>query len=340
MKYEVTPELSQLIKSFRVQNKIAGNNLAAHIGKNPVYISKLENGGIKNIEENELIQILDYVVRGDDFFEDKLPLITSQCALLCDTKDMMRQFWLINLDAFVRPVKVPKELVESFRQSMSALNITGSELIKLINDSPGEIFDDSTLKNSVNRYRKKNTEVSAVRIYMTENDLERMLDEETPCSNYSFIHSVAYTLYRLTHYGRNSISAKNKKDIWLLTEFDLNNFGITKQEAYARLMLPEFLVKQEEFDEKEEQKSLQLVRAVIDVLGEDYLSRKEVQEHSDIVIRNLEWDKAFMTKLLAFPFYELNSASYSFKKQLLEDISRLLEDYKNRPESEKMFDVY
>lgn len=340
MKYGVTPELSQLIKSFRVQNKIAGNNLAAHIGKNPVYISKLENGGVKNIEENELIRILDYIVRGDDFFKDKLPLITSQCALLCDTKDMLRQFWLINLDAFVRPIRLPEELVRSFRQTMSELNISGLELVKIINDSPSEFLDDSVIKSSVNRYRKKNAEASSVCIYMTENDLENMLNEDNPSSNYSFIHSVAYTLYRLVHYGRNSVSAKEKKDIWLLTEFNLNSFGITKQDAYARLMLPEFLVEQEVLDGRGDPKGRQLVWSVIDTLGEDYLSRKEVREQSDTLIKNLEWDKAFMTKLLGFPFYELDTVSYSFKKQLLEDIFRLLEDYNNRPQSEKLFDVY
>ena len=40
----VTPELTEILRSIRLQNKIQAKLLAEHIGKSPAYISKLESG--------------------------------------------------------------------------------------------------------------------------------------------------------------------------------------------------------------------------------------------------------------------------------------------------------
>ena len=42
----VTPELTETLRGIRLQNKIQAKNLAAHIGKSPAFISKLESGNI------------------------------------------------------------------------------------------------------------------------------------------------------------------------------------------------------------------------------------------------------------------------------------------------------
>ena len=42
----VTPELAETLRGIRLQNKIQAKNLAAHIGKSPAFISKLESGNI------------------------------------------------------------------------------------------------------------------------------------------------------------------------------------------------------------------------------------------------------------------------------------------------------
>ena len=56
----VTPELTEILRSIRLQNKIQAKLLAEHIGKSPAYISKLESGNIQTIDTRELYMILQY----------------------------------------------------------------------------------------------------------------------------------------------------------------------------------------------------------------------------------------------------------------------------------------
>lgn len=61
-RYDVTPELASIIKSTRIVNNVTAKSVAEHIGKSQSYISKLEKGGIKSIEENELISIFKFIL--------------------------------------------------------------------------------------------------------------------------------------------------------------------------------------------------------------------------------------------------------------------------------------
>ena len=57
----VTPELTETLRGIRLQNKIQAKNLAAHIGKSPAFISKLESGNIQTIDTKELYSILQFI---------------------------------------------------------------------------------------------------------------------------------------------------------------------------------------------------------------------------------------------------------------------------------------
>ena len=46
----VTVGLGETIRNLRLQNKIQAKQLAAHIGKSPAFVSKLENGNIQSID--------------------------------------------------------------------------------------------------------------------------------------------------------------------------------------------------------------------------------------------------------------------------------------------------
>ena len=331
MKYKVTPELSQLIKTLCVQNGIAGIALAKHIDKSPVYVSKLENGVIKNIEQDLLIAILDFVVKGEDFFDDKLPLIAAQCELLCgDSESMLNQFWLMALDSYVRPIYAAGTGT-TFSSEMSAQGLSKDELVKLIN-GPGDDATGNELPDYVvEQYRSRNKNVRSM-LKMTVQDLDQMLDEENPCSNYSFIHAVAYTLRRLKNYAGDPLTVAQKKDLWVSTEFELGNLGIRKQRAYSELVLSDFIVKESdaasglmsifEQDAASSQKASGNSRksACSPLLQEKMRKTLEVAE------KNVEWDESFMIKLLGLPFNELGKVSYSFKKSLLDDAERLLEE--------------
>ncbi len=55
---------------------------------------------------------------------------------------------------------------------------------------------------------------------------------------------------------------------------------------------------------------------------------------------NLDWDQAFMRKLMSLPFSELEGLSYSNKRQLLSRIEDLIQSYKDLPSEQKSWETY
>ena len=56
--------------------------------------------------------------------------------------------------------------------------------------------------------------------------------------------------------------------------------------------------------------------------------------------KNLEWDPAFMMKLISLPFDQLGGASLSFTQKLLDDIREVLNNSLEAPEEEKNRKIY
>ena len=60
----------------------------------------------------------------------------------------------------------------------------------------------------------------------------------------------------------------------------------------------------------------------------------------DTLHYNLDWDPAFTLKILDLDFYKLGNMSFHLKKELLTEITALLDKYKNIPDLEKQLEQY
>lgn len=65
-RFEVTPELANMIKSARVQNEITAKAVAEHIKRSQSYMSRLESASIRTIEEELLTSIFRYIYEKND----------------------------------------------------------------------------------------------------------------------------------------------------------------------------------------------------------------------------------------------------------------------------------
>ena len=55
---------------------------------------------------------------------------------------------------------------------------------------------------------------------------------------------------------------------------------------------------------------------------------EEANKKLEAFAKNLIWDKGFMMSLLSTPFFEFQDVSYIYKKQMFDDIQRIIDKYK------------
>ena len=90
----VTQELADTLRSIRIQNKIQAKLLANHINKSPAYISKLENGNIQTIDNNELYDILKLIIGDAGNYDEIAERIYASLKFKYTKKEIEEQVWL------------------------------------------------------------------------------------------------------------------------------------------------------------------------------------------------------------------------------------------------------
>ena len=60
----------------------------------------------------------------------------------------------------------------------------------------------------------------------------------------------------------------------------------------------------------------------------------------DAFSKSLGWDTAFILKLIKLPFYKMEGLSFHQKKNLIREITNLLEKYDQMSEFEKKLEIY
>ena len=137
-KFEVTPELANILKSSRVQNNITSKSIADHIGKSQSYVSRLEKADIKKIEEETLTDILEFIFQKSNHDLDAiLEKIYSTMSLQLTDEEINRQLWWDNYDTVLRRIPIPSDLVDDIVSRMKTINLSVSDLCQRINANDG-----------------------------------------------------------------------------------------------------------------------------------------------------------------------------------------------------------
>ena len=66
----------------------------------------------------------------------------------------------------------------------------------------------------------------------------------------------------------------------------------------------------------------------------------KTNKYLETLVKNLKWDNSFTMAFLGLPFYNLNTMGYTAKRQMLSEIQKTIEKYRNLPDAQKQLEVY
>ena len=237
---QITTELAETIKSYRVQNKIQSKDLAAHINKSPGFITRIENGSIKSIDTNILYSILEFVIREDNYSkiaEDIYRTLTIKYT----NKELSEQLWFTDFETVKCLIPVPSTLIEDINARMTSAGIDREVLLHRINSN--EALTNEEINNSsipVNHwYTPKNDDpgLRSIKISIKEKDFIDILDKVKKTSPYIFIMAIALYLLKIEQYGDTiHLQESENQELMCLTTDYLNSYKFYSVSEKNRLL--------------------------------------------------------------------------------------------------------
>ncbi|WP_407313659.1 hypothetical protein [Desulfosporosinus sp. SB140] len=343
-KVNITKELAEKIKELRINNKVKAVNLADHIKKSPAYITKLENGDIKKLDYDELLTIFDFISKDEEDFGkiiDKLSL----------EPDLKEQTWFLNFDTVTRKIPIPSDLVDYINKIISDLGLTISFVVNYVNQNDDlSDFNDkynidvSKFKcNYWHTYEDPDGKISTfIRMELNLNQIIGILEKKIDTSNYVTIQSILYNLFRLGHGSNVPLNDEDNEKIKEEVVNILNSYKFYSSIEKNRVL--ESAVTKQEFNSLLNEFDLTNRKLINEFLSYiSFLSEfniKYTNEKMVLVNQNFDWDASYLLSITSLPFCGLDNISKSMKKNLLEDIKNLIENYKNKPEPEKTIEFY
>ena len=350
-KFEVTPELANMIKSARVQNDITAKAIAEHIGKSQSYLSRLESASIKTIEEETLTEIFRFIYQknGDPLSLDAiLEKIYSTIDAQFTDKEIEEQLWWDTYDTVLRRIPVPIGLVNYILDKISQYDIDISELCRRINANeaiyPKVKNEDSYPFNRwcaiVNNHK---TKLIFIKLKIEEDYIRKVLNGKITSTCYMTMKAIVYYLEKMIKFGDSVDVGEEANDTLDTASRDCLNeyrfFSIS--EKYRLKKIATSIEEEQKLVSSFDRENQQLINKIL----EEYklytemdiaVSNKMLEKY----INNLEWDMGFMMALIGIEFCELKDTSFSMKKKLLGEIRKLVNEYKELPDEERKLNRY
>lgn len=352
-KYEVTLELAEILKAVRVQHHVTAKAVAEHIGKSQSYMSKLEKGDIKTIDESELTSVFRFIYGNNEadfesFFSSSLEKILDTLELRYSDEEIREQNWFHNYDTVQRLIPVPSNLIDDLYERMVSNNISIEYLCKRINSNEAI----SPKVNNTDRYPfnewqsfvvNHKIEFGFIKMKLNLADIEKLFSKQIISTNYVTMLSIAYYVFKIETYGSKK-DISDPDDIQLMdkaTEYLSNHqfYSIASKNALRKRARSK-----EEYDtllssfDKENSAVINELLKAFRVFSE--LDIAKTNEYLTCFVNNLRWDSGFMLKLISTTFYQMEDVSFSVKKEMLTEIQSIFSKYKELPETQKRLETY
>lgn len=345
MKFNVTQELSTLVKMVRGQNGISSKDLAAFIQKSPSYVSKLEAGNARKIQKEDLTNILEYITPGEDFYRDKLPALIHTLNSFMDPNRLMAQSWLLQYDIIDRPLSVDKELAAELQTRIRESGISPSELTELINLNLDSSASRKIPVNEVKTVEWENGEFFYIRTFVEQRIVELLSHGEPVLTNYNSLYSIVFYLFRLRYYGgkqKRDLPATLASQILAETTDFLDLYNIHTLTGYGKVLTSHGFQNRQMgiLDTIDLNNPGNLIHILSNLQLAEANNPEETDQALSRLAESMDWDPAFMLKLMGFPFVRLDGLSFHYKKEVLEKILDILNEYAGMPEEQKKLETY
>lgn len=344
-KFDVTPELGEVIRITRIQNNIASKTLAAHLERSPAYISKLEKGEIRTIEESELTSILEYIVTDGDSFTEKLEAVTETLVQHYSREIVNRQLWLDNYDWVTRKVPVPAGLIEELRGTCDSSTANAALLANMICanvELPEALQNDKAFP--CNQWKYWATDGNQyIKLQFQSMEIAHVLDGSAEEASYLLLFVIIRFLRWIELYGTvDELTSEQLIEISRYAGSKLSSYGI-------RTIVNQVWQRRDEVIQKNLSSMLSSQNPEMGSFAEEMLSLISILTRLDLpggaqslrcLNSSLEWDTAFTERIMRLPFSDLEGVSHTNKKRLLAEIEQLIQKYKDLPPAQKSLESY
>lgn len=344
-RYEVTPGLAETLRSMRLQNKIQANKLAAHIGKSPAYISKLENGSIQTIAPEELSAILKFI-SGEDHSVEIAEQIYDSLKIRYSAKEIETQLWFINYDTVECQIPLPRSLLEDLNGRIRNLGITHQYLCSRINANealtPEEIADKNLPYNQWYQC-KKDAAAQSIKIKLSEKKLSDLLDNKFEMVPYVFVFCVVFYILKIEKYGDTIVLSDEENALLMRAATDLLNSHKFYSIAEKKLLMSNKQTFEDVNDllssfDKDNMEHIENILSWFSLATDHNI--KYTNEQLKAFAANMQWDLGFMLRIISFNYMCLEETSVSNKRQLLAEIEDLIQKYAAIPKKKNLIEEY
>ena len=210
-KYDVTSELASVIKSTRIANNVTAKSIAEHVGKSQSYISKLEKGDIKSIEQSELISIFRFILGSEEAFQDflnkSLSKIISSVALRYNDDEINEQFWYLNFDQVLRLIPIPEKMIDDLSEKIKDNNISIEYLCERINGNESispEVADLDSYPYNTWFPLVEDGEIKSrsIKMKVSKSEIYDILNKDKLSTNYVTMLSIVYYIIIIRKHGK------------------------------------------------------------------------------------------------------------------------------------------
>lgn len=352
-KFDVTPELATTIKTVRIQNHITSKSVAEHIGKSQSYMSKLEKGDIKSIEESELTSILKFIFSNNsddfqDFLNSTLGKILDTLEVRFSNEEISNQLWFDNYDKIRRLIPIPEALIDELTAQMNLLGLSPEKLCLRINSNEGLLekitnLDQYPFNEWQARVVNHKIDFYFIKMKVDLDRIKKILEKKTISANYATILSIAYYVLKTKDFEEKTIISDaedrglmRKAKEFLISHkfFSLTDKRVMRNKAQSESERDALL---SSFD-KENSEIINELLEGLQVFSELDIAR--VNESLKTFVENLKWDGSFIMKLINIPFYKMDKASFTIKKEMLKEVQATFEKYQDIPQEQMRIEVY
>lgn len=345
-KIPLTIEVSEAIRELRLQNKIASKEIAGALGRSASYVSKIENGLIKTISEEELDLIFQIIFPSSKSAQERMDKLVEFQINKYGIDSSEDKAWFYNLDTVYRLIPIPNGLVSEIKDSLAETNISIEQLVDRINSnediSDAERNDPSLPYNEWVESNDNDAKL-IIRMKLTVDEVKSILDGTIEVCNFVTMQAIVHYLFKARMFPEKT--RLETKDLITLQNswqelLDRHKFytlsrkekllSQTRSKNQARSILNEF-----DFENQEAINTmLKFIKMASDM--DVYNTNKALKQF----ITNLDWDYNFMLRVIGFDYASIGECSFSNRLQMLREIREIINKYKNMPEEQKKYDTY
>lgn len=347
-RFEVTKELSDALKTLRIENNIPSKEVAAHLNKSASFISKLEKGELKTVEVDELLEVLRYITNNQYEQDEAITELFRTLSVKYKASEIKEMLFASNFDEVYRAIPIPETLVRDVNERMSSLGMSVDYLVYRINSNESIPVGTENLEhyptNLFAIYKLPNGKKGQfIKLQVDKSVIESILARKTTSTNHITLRAIVFYLIKAELYGEK-------------TELDSSELQIVTEKA--RVYLEQYQIyslhrKAEIMQELTNKKELEMKLSKHDIenimVSENIYSLIDLYSQFDIetankelssLVENMKWDAPLIMRIAGLDFRKLGDCSYRIKKQMLDEIEAVLEKYCKMPMSVKTMEQY